>query len=374
MKIQHLRISAAFSPIDSLYNPSCSGRSPIASIVLRIWLSCDSEMDPPIGASVTRVNSHRWILGSSIICEKAEDSKLKPTNEIVHWQDGGSTFYLRENTESLGLAGDSDIDRNYLAGTQVAAWSIGDNAICKVHSWCEGLPLEADAIRFVRQYAEEVPVPEVVYTWIDHKLDRTFLITKRINGETLDQAWPRLDKIKRERLADEVARYCAILAMKTSSLFESATGGAVFEPFLTEHEPKSHPSWKKTTVGPFSSNALATHMKEISTKPPPDFDAPFHFSHALLHPESIMVSGDDGVLTGIIDWEIASYYPRFWIATKTATYKLECDTDEPRLWGELLRKALEAEGFMPSDKWRPWSLGVREKSGQDPYGGSETNN
>lgn len=160
-------------------------------------------MDPLIGVSITRVNSHRWIFGSSIICERVEDSRLKPTNEIVHWQDGDSTFYLRKNTESLALAGDSEIDRIHLAGTSAAVWSIGDIAICKVHGWCEGLELEADTIRFVRQYAGEVPVPEVVYTWIDHELNRTFLITKRVSGETLDQAWPRLDKIKRERIADE---------------------------------------------------------------------------------------------------------------------------------------------------------------------------
>lgn len=65
-------------------------------------------MDPLIGVSVTRVNSHRWIFGSSIICERVEDPKLKPTNAIVHWQDGSSTLYLRENTESLALIGDSE--------------------------------------------------------------------------------------------------------------------------------------------------------------------------------------------------------------------------------------------------------------------------
>ena len=107
---------------------------------------------------------------------------LNLTNEIVHWQDGGSTIYLQKNIDSLALAGDSEIDRNYLAGTQLAVWSIGDNAICKVHSWCEGLALEADTIQFVRQYAGEVLVPEVVYIWIDHKLDRTFLITKQVSG------------------------------------------------------------------------------------------------------------------------------------------------------------------------------------------------
>lgn len=38
---------------------------------------------------------------------------------------------------------------------------------------CEGLELEADTIQFVRQYAGEVPVTEVVYDWIDHELNRS---------------------------------------------------------------------------------------------------------------------------------------------------------------------------------------------------------
>lgn len=151
-----------------------------------------------------------------------------------------SIFYLRKNTESLALAGDSEIDRIQLAGTSAAVWSIGDSAICKVDSWCQGLELEADTIGFVRQYAEEVPVPEVVYTWIDHELNRTFLITKRLSGEKLDQAWPWLDKIKRERIANEIARYCAILATKTSSLFQTATGCGVFEPRHGKEQALDH--------------------------------------------------------------------------------------------------------------------------------------
>lgn len=89
-------------------------------------------------------------------------------------------------------------------------------------------------------------------------------------------------------------------------------------------------------------------MKRASTEPPPDIDALFHFYHADLGPTNIMVSADDGVITAIIDWELAAYHPRVWITTKTvvsSAYWLECATDEPNLWGEVLGKALEVEGF-----------------------------
>ena len=69
-------------------------------------------------------------------------------------------------------------------------------------------------------------------------------------------------------------------------------------------------SWKRTSIGPFSSNALAAYMKRASTEPPPEIDALFHFYHADLGPTNIMVSADDGVITAIIDWELAAYHPR----------------------------------------------------------------
>lgn len=321
-------------------------------------------MDPPIGVSVTRVNnSHRWILGSSIICERVEYPKLQPTNAIVHWQDGGNTFYLRENTEPSTLTGNSEIDRIHLAGTSAAAWSIGNHAICKVHGWREGLQLEANTIQFVRENAPGVPVPEVIYSWIDHDLNRTFLITKRVSGQTLEQAWPRLSSSQRIQIAEDIARYCATLATKTSSLFETVSGCGVRESRLSQQNHPSLPSWFRSAIGPFSLDAMVAHMKRISTQPPPDIDAPFYFYHADLGPTNIMISGDGSVVTAIIDWESGAYYPRFWIATKpiaSSAYWLECPTDDPRLWGKLLGEALKANGFQPSDKiWLSWVSAIK---------------
>ena len=55
-------------------------------------------------------------------------------------------FILRENTDSSPLAGDAEIDRTHFAGTSPGVWSIGENAVCKVHAWCKELRLEADTI------------------------------------------------------------------------------------------------------------------------------------------------------------------------------------------------------------------------------------
>lgn len=338
-------------------------------------------MVPPIEVSVARVNPNRWILGSSIICESVEDQKLKPTNTIVNWQDNGRTFYLQENTDSSTLAGDVEIDRIHFAGTSAAVWSIGNNVICKVHAWCEGLELEANTIRFVREHAGELPIPQVIHTWIDYDFNRTFLIIKRVSGQTLQQAWPRLKLRQRKQIANDIAQYCDILATKTSSLFETATGCGVYEPRLMENPPESHPTWLPYTMGPFSSEAIFAYMTKISTKPSPKIDALFYFYHADLGPTNIMISEEGSLVTGIIDWESGAYYPRFYIVTKPAIssayylnrpteqqevltnekeeYEKEGITDDEKLWGRLLSEALKAKGLgSPDETFLPWFFGT----------------
>lgn len=153
------------------------------------------------------------------------------------------------------------------------------------------------------------------------------------------------------------------LLQKTSSLFQTVTGCGAHEPRLMEDAPRSHPTWLARTMGPFSSEAVLTYMKRISTDPLPNIDALFHFYHADLGPMNIMISEKGSVVTGIIGWESGAYYPRFWIATKPAVssvYWLEPDTDQPELWGQLLlTEALKVKGFESSDTiFRPWLFGI----------------
>lgn len=103
-------------------------------------------------------------------------------------------------------------------------------------------------------------------------------------------------------------------------------------------------------------------MATISTEPPPEVDLPFRFYHADLGPANIMISDDCDVVTGIIDWESAAYYPPFWVATKpvyAGTLWLECETDEPRLCGQPLGHALAASGYKRLGAiFRRWSRSI----------------
>ncbi|CAG9946372.1 unnamed protein product [Clonostachys rosea f. rosea IK726] len=230
----------------------------------------------------------------------------RPPNALIAWEDGGNTFYLRHRTpDDPSEGGDADIDRVYLAGTSAAVWCIGE-CFFKAHAWCEEIQLESDNIRFVKEKAPEVPVPEVEYGWIDYTVNRNFLITKR---------------------------------------------GKAYA---------SHPTWLPRLLGPFSLEEMRANMERISTEPPPAIDPVFHFYHADLGPTNVMVM-QDGTVSGIIDWESAAYYPQFWVATKTSlpAFHLECETDDPTLWGQLLGQALEVCGYKRLDaEFRRWVKAV----------------
>jgi aminoglycoside phosphotransferase (APT) family kinase protein len=60
--------------------------------------------------------------------------------------------------------------------------------------------------------------------------------------------------------------------------------------------------------------------------------APYTFTHGDLTNVNIMV--ENGSITGIIDWEMAGYYPVWWEYVGTSV----ADSEEDREWKTLLRK------------------------------------
>lgn len=90
-------------------------------------------------------------------------------------------------------------------------------------------------------------------------------------------------------------------------------------------------------------------MHTISSEPPPDLDESFYFYYPDLGPTNILVSDDGNSVAAIIDWEVAAYFPRFWVATRPDSnwaFRLESTTDaEKSGWAKLLVRALETREF-----------------------------
>ena len=255
------------------------------------------------------------MVGSSKVCEQA--TTTNPRNAIISWEDGEETFYLRERVEDDSSLPENSLETGLVhqGGTSAAVWGIKTSTFCKVKAWCEGLESENDTLRFVAKNAPSISLPEVIYSWIDHGWNRSFLILRRVGGQTLQDAWPRLSQPQRSQIASQVAEYCSELAGITSLAFESATHRGVLEPFLTVDAEPSYPSWKPRIVGPFSLEDFKSYLLRQSTTQCPDIGHSLHFYHADLGPGNIMVS-EEGNVEGILDWESAGFYPRCWIASK----------------------------------------------------------
>ncbi|CZS91143.1 uncharacterized protein RAG0_01900 [Rhynchosporium agropyri] len=265
----------------------------------------------------SRLTRDRWLLGSSIICERV--TTPIPSIAIISWQDGDGTFYLRERVEEDLVLPEDGLETGlaHEAGTSAAVWSIGVDAFCKVKAWREGMELESKTIEFVRRRALEIPVPEVIHTWIDHSWNRTFLILRRVKGQTLDEEWPRLTSNQRLEIGNKIAAYCySKLLLGTLSL----------SPFLNSIADASHPSWILRPIGSFSYESFASYLSTVAPGSRLDVGDLFHFYHADIGPTNVMIF--ESTVTGILDWESAAYYPRFWLATKPSvvSYKISMDT------------------------------------------------
>lgn len=273
-----------------------------------------------------------------MICEKVT---VLPEKVLTSWKDDqGHLFCLRPNEGTVPQqTTDAAYGPIHSSGTSSAVWKVG-GLFCKAKAWAEDMETEADTLAYVRERFD-IPVPEVVYHWVDSASSRSFLLQKPVGGNTLQRAWSSLSEWKRKGVAAQVAQYCSMLARETSDSLESATGCGIRDRYLLPESPQDAPSWQPIPFPPLPKQEAALYLYPL------DAGEVFHFSHADLSPTNIMVS-DDGSVTGILHWESAAFYPHVWISTKPRVsygFVLEDVDGDEWAWSELLVEALEKRQF-----------------------------
>ncbi|KAE8308607.1 hypothetical protein BDV41DRAFT_581276 [Aspergillus transmontanensis] len=215
---------------------------------------------------------------------------------------------------------------------------------------------ESNTLAFVASRFLHIPLPEVIYSWVDEQLERTFLILRRVQGQTLAKTWPSLTSEQRAQVAATVAQYCHDLAEATSENWQSAKGRGVLEPFLTVDAEASHPSWKRQLLGRLSRTVAERYLQKISTQLCPPVGERFHFYHADLSPTYILLSGDSSI-EAILDWESAGFYLKFWIPLKpyrSGGFNLDIPGESRYDWTDLFVSKLSDEGFTPDHDHVGW--------------------
>ncbi|OJJ66939.1 hypothetical protein ASPBRDRAFT_200552 [Aspergillus brasiliensis CBS 101740] len=289
----------------------------------------------PIEASVSELSPDTYQMGSMYLCKKATSGI--PHTAVASWDEGDEQCYLVRTTgaETLGEPADGLIHQ---AGLSSAVLEIGTQAICKVKTWADGMGRESNTLAFIACRFPHIPIPEVIHSWTDEKLNRSFLILRRVQGQTLANAWPSLTSEQKAGVAYTVAKYCRDLTEATSEKLQSAMGHGVLEPFLTMHPEALHPSWKPRPSGPFSLVTAEKYFNRMSTIPAPPIGDRFYFYHSDLSPTNILLT-DDGFVGAILDWESAGYYPKFWIPLKpyrSGGFNLDIEDNSRYDWTDLL--------------------------------------
>ena len=180
---------------------------------------------------------------------------------------------------------------------------------------------DAEVMDIVRKLEPSIPLPEMIHTWSDEEY--SYMVVKRVEGIPLRAAWSSMSSEERERLASDVTASVHALVQHTSALEERANRGAIFVDRSERPERRN------------SEKAKAYYL------PIANSGAPFHLFHDDLSPLNILV--ENGRLAAIIDWELLSYQPRWYMATTTEVmprYWFEpplYDSDEDAAWVMLCR-------------------------------------
>ncbi len=278
-------------------------------------------MDPPIGQSVSFSSPDRWTMGTLYFCEKLTGPA--PTDAVVTWIDRDSTFVLRPKPESDSqIPGDTQTTKFHDANSS-ALWNIGEDTICKVKSWVEGMESEATTIQVVKENMPSIPIPEVIHSWVDEIWNRTFLLLKRVPGETIKDAWPKLSADQVEKIAEDVLNHIHTMTQFVHPQLQTVSGcGVQGESWLLEAPPFAiWPSWKPCVRPVFTTETFAARLYDECGEEAPDFGPHFHFYHPDMGPTNVFVSvsgpmKEDAQITAIIDWEAAAYWPFWYIALK----------------------------------------------------------
>lgn len=237
----------------------------------------------------------------------------------------------------------------YGASTR-GVWSIGSDVILKDRP-DEGpkAKIEVKTLNYLATYTD-IPVPKVLRDWVDRDA-RYFVLAERVDGQTLEEAWPSLSEPQKIAIADQVVQVRKQLRSVTSTSIQCVDESPCYPGLLFfDLEPR----------GPFHSDqelwdALSLHLHNLPQqvlenlkKRLPKYE-PYVLTHCDLNLGNIMVQ--DGKVVSILDWEYAAYFP-IWYEYVSASFGF---TDMDVEWKKLLRERLGVHDEAHEDARAFWT-------------------
>lgn len=206
---------------------------------------------------------------------------------------------------------------------------------------------EAATMRFIAEKTN-IPVPTVLSAFV--RKGTAYIVMERIQGQELAKLWHHISDQTRASLLDELRQYfdeLRALQPPTTFAVGSCTGGSL-QDFRQSRAPPPVRFGPFRTIQDFHS-WLRDGLKqgEAANMEPADSDdvnemiarqdgswPPPVFTHGDLNPSNILVRDDK--IVGIIDWEMAGWYPHYWEYT---SLKMASDLVNP-VWYDNIDKFL----------------------------------
>lgn len=295
--------------------------------------------------SLREVDNNTWLFGDRILLSRGPS----PTTTGTSWSDGHGSFYTLSEAPSppppsrLQLTNDH-IEQVYDAGDASAVWDLGD-AFCKAKKCLEP---ESTREHTTLAYLHSKPslsfnIPHVYY---HAEYDGVYyIISSKVAGETLGQAWLGMDSDTKHHYVCRVANICRELAAWQNDSLSGVDGGHLPDRFLA---PLSRVRQADLRPATLAANCEAVGM-DCTT---------FLFYHCDLGPGNVLVDAASGAV-GVIDWETAGFVPREWIRTRFHVCA-GLDLDRPdggdtAEWRVSVARRLKEEGWPEIvDKWYSW--------------------
>ncbi|KAF3018230.1 hypothetical protein E8E14_013107 [Neopestalotiopsis sp. 37M] len=207
------------------------------------------------------------------------------------------------------------------ANAQRQVWAVGNRFVIKIKPYHPGCKVEVDNVTMVQTHTN-MPAPAVVRSWRDG--DRFFTLQKRVQGETLEAALPKLTEEDLTRIGEDLSQHLSRMRRIQNPRMEMINGTGVVDWRLLKPVPEVRADrYSVETDGQLAgllAHRIRGHiddeiLEEFMSEMPSGH--PYTFSHSDLHEGNIMVK--DGKFSGLIDWDLSGYYPVWWESVNATT-------------------------------------------------------
>lgn len=206
---------------------------------------------------------------------------------------------------------------------------------------------EIEAMRYVQEHTS-IPVPNVIQVHLDESEDeaRSWMLMERLPGVELGSVWTEMDGSAQAQTISELKSYfdeLHSLRPPTTTRMGPAWIGSCSQGAAYDHRIDN-----MRTCGPFASigafhDMLVAPLGDLRPDWLPKYrgrlpdDDEVVFVHADFGDENVLIDAATGRVTGIIDWEMAGFWPRWWEYRK-GLFGSSCQP----WWEDILNKIMVA--------------------------------